>query len=132
MKGKFTLVDLYTQLEAMKKMGPLSKVLEMIPGMSSMNLPKDMVSVQESKLKRWKILMDSMTREELEDPDVISTSRIERIAHGAGSTVQEVRELLKQYKQSKKLVKMLKGGNQKQLQQMMKKMGGQLPSDFRM
>ena len=75
--------------------------------------------------------MDSMTREELEDPDVISTSRIERIAHGAGSTVQEVRELLKQYKQSKKLVKMLKGGNQKQLQQMMKKMGGQLPSDFR-
>ncbi|MFT4304779.1 MAG: LAGLIDADG family homing endonuclease, partial [Candidatus Woesearchaeota archaeon] len=125
LKGEFSLIDLYEQMEAMKKMGPLTKVMDMIPGMGNMNIPKDMLKQQEGKLKTWRFIMDSCTKEELEDPDIIHVSRIERIAKGSGRSVTEVRELLKQYKQSKKVMKMMKGkGKQsKQMQQMMKQMG---------
>jgi signal recognition particle subunit SRP54 len=126
--GEFNLIDLYEQMSAMNKMGPLGKVLEMIPGFSTVKMPKDMVSVQEEKLKRWKHIMDSCTKAELEDPDaVISAARIDRIAKGSGSTTQEVRELLKQYRQSKKMMKMFKGMNAnspKTMQKLMQKMGG--------
>ncbi|MEK6822573.1 MAG: signal recognition particle protein Srp54 [Nanoarchaeota archaeon] len=121
LRGEFNLLDLYQQMEAMSKMGPLGKVLEMIPGMGSLQVPKEALQVQEGKLKHWRILMDSMTRAELEDPDVIDAPRIDRIAKGAGLGANEVRDLLKQYKQSKKLIKMMKGGGpeklMKQLQQ---------------
>ena len=70
--------------------------------------------------------MNSMSKEELEDPEIISASRIERIAKGSGCSVLDVRELLKQYKQSKKMVKMMKGAqNPKQMEKMMKSMQGQ-------
>ncbi len=115
LKGEFNLIDLYEQMRAMKKMGPISKIMEMIPGFSQFNIPKDMLQVQESKLERWRHIMDSCTKEELEDPDIISASRVERIAKGSGTTAIEVRELLKQYKQSRKLVKMLKGGSPEKL-----------------
>lgn len=124
MKGEFSLIDLYEQMEAMNKMGPLTKVIEMIPGFGNMNVPKDMLTKQEGKLKTWRFIMDSCTKEELEDPDTIDSLRIDRIAKGSGRSTNDVRELLKQYKQSKKMVKMFKPGNQKQMQQMMKKMGG--------
>ena len=122
LKGEFNLVDLYEQMEAMSKMGPLSKVVEMIPGFSQLKLPKDILQVQEGKLKKWRYAMDSMTKEELENPDIITGARIERIAKGSGLPISEVRELLKQYKQSKKLAKMLKGGSPKNMEKMMQKM----------
>jgi signal recognition particle subunit SRP54 len=122
MSGKFNLVDLYQQMQAMSKMGPLGKVMEMIPGMGQLKLPKDMIKVQESKLKKWKFIMDSCTKEELEDPDLISAERIDRISQGSGTTVSQMRELLKQYKQSKKMVKMMGGGSPKDMEKMMKKM----------
>jgi len=68
-------------------------------------LPDDMVKVGEEKLKRYRIIMDSMTEEELENPDIISYSRIKRIARGSGTTTREVRELLNQYHQMKKMFK---------------------------
>ena len=70
--------------------------------------------------------MDSCTEEEMNNPEVISSSRIERIAKGAGRPESDIRELLKQYKQSKKMMKMMKGGggNEKDMQKMMKRMGG--------
>ena len=68
--------------------------------------------------------MDSCTKEELENPDVIDRGRVERIAKGAGTSTAEIKELLKQYKQSKKMVKMMKGGNEKNMEKMMKRMGG--------
>jgi signal recognition particle subunit SRP54 len=126
LKGEFNLIDLYEQMEAMSKMGPLSKVMEMIPGMGQLQLPKDMLQMQEGKLKKWRHIMNSMSRGELEDPEVVNASRVERIAKGAGASVNEVRELLKQYKQSKKMVKMLKGAqNPKQMEKMMRSMQGQ-------
>ena len=102
LSGKFNLLDLYEQMQAMNKMGPLAKVLDMIPGMGQLKLPKDMVQVQEGKLKKWRYIMDSCTKEELEDPDLLDNSRIDRIASGSGSSASEIRELLKQYKQSRK------------------------------
>ncbi len=124
LKGEFNLVDLYEQMQAMSKMGPLGKVVEMIPGFGQLKLPKDMLQVQEGKLKKWRFIMDSCTKKELEDPDSIDRNRIERIAKGSGTTPAGVRELLKQYKQSKKMVKFLKPGKGKDMQKMMKKFQG--------
>ncbi|MFC1768402.1 signal recognition particle protein Srp54 [Nanoarchaeota archaeon] len=120
LKGDFSLLDLYEQMSAVKKMGSLSKLAEMIPGFSQLKLPKDMLEVQEGKLEKWKIAMQSMTKEELEEPEIISASRIDRIAKGAGLDVKDVRELIKQYRQSKKMVKMFKG-NKGDMSKMMKK-----------
>ena len=125
LKGEFNLVDLHSQMEAMSKMGPLGKIMEMIPGMGQLQIPKEALQVQEEKLKKWKFILNSMTKYELENPDEISNTRVERIAKGAGVSTGEVRDLLKQYKNSKKMMKMMKGG--KGMEQMMKKMGGKLP-----
>ncbi len=129
MKGKFNLMDLYQQMSAMKKMGSLGKIMEMVPGMSQLQLPKEMLDTQEEKLKIWKFIMDSCTKEELENPDIISSTRIDRIAKGSGTSTKEVRALLKQYKQSKKMVKMMKGmgaGSPQQMKKMMGKFKGKL------
>lgn len=125
MKGDFNLVDLYQQMKALKKMGSFGKIMEMIPGMGSLKMPKEMLDVQEGKLKKWKYAMDSMTKEELEDPDVMNSERIDRISAGSGLKVGEIRELLKQYRQSKKMMKMFKG--EKDMSKMMKKMKGRVP-----
>ncbi len=124
LKGEFNLIDLYEQMESMKKMGPLNKIVDMIPGFGQMKLPSDMLKVQEGKLEHWKIAMSSMTKEELEDPEIIETSRLARISKGSGIPVNEIRELLKQYKQSKKLIKLMKGQDPSKI---MKKFQGKMP-----
>ncbi|PIN79843.1 signal recognition particle protein [Candidatus Woesearchaeota archaeon CG10_big_fil_rev_8_21_14_0_10_34_8] len=128
LSGKFNLLDLYSQMETMGKMGSLSKLMEMIPGMSQLQLPKDMINVQEGKLQKWKYILNSCTKEELEDPDIIDAPRIKRIAVGSGTHEKDMRELLKQYKQAKKMTKMFGGaGSPKAMEKMMKRMGGQIP-----
>ncbi|MBI4452263.1 signal recognition particle protein [Candidatus Woesearchaeota archaeon] len=127
LKGEFNLIDLYEQMEAMSKMGPLSSIVEMIPGFSSLKLPKEMLQVQEGKLKKWKIAMSSFTKKELEDPEIVDFGRIERISKGSGIPASEVRELIKQYRQSKKMVKMFKG-SKGDMSKFMKKFGGRLPT----
>lgn len=125
LKGKFNLIDLYEQMKALKKMGSLKKIMGMIPGMGSLKLPKDMLDVQQNKLEKWRHAMDSMTKKELEDPDIMTADRVDRIAAGSGLKITEVRELLKQYRQAKKMMKMFKG--EKDMNKMMKRMGGKLP-----
>jgi len=110
----------------MKKLGPLSKVFEMIPGFSNANIPKDMINVQQEKMEKWKIAMLSMTRNELEEPETIDSQRIERISKGSGITESDIRELVKQYKQSKKIMKMLKG-SEKNMGKVLSKMGAKIP-----
>ncbi|RLE38835.1 signal recognition particle protein [Candidatus Woesearchaeota archaeon] len=133
LKGEFNLLDLYQQMEAMSKMGPLGKIMEMIPGLGQLKLPKDIIQVQEEKLKKWRFAMNGMTKEELEDPEIITGSRAERIARGSGVEISDVRELLKQYKQSKKMVKMFKGsGSPRDMEKMIKKMKGKVPKGFGM
>ncbi len=124
LKGEFNLIDLYSQMEAMSKMGPLGKVLEMIPGLGSISLPKEALQVQEGKLQKWKFAMNSMTKGELEEPDVIDAQRIERISKGSGVSTGDIRDMIKQYKQSKKMVKMLKGENPEKLMKKMAKKAG--------
>ncbi len=114
MEGRFTLNEFYEQLGSLQKMGSLSSVMDMVPGFSrgalAKKLPKDFLNVQEDKMKRWKFVIDSMTPKEREDPEMIKQSRVQRIARGSGTTQSEVRELLKNYKQVKKVMKMTGGG----------------------
>ncbi len=124
MKGNFNLIDLYQQMKSLKKMGSFGKIMEMIPGMGSLKLPKEMLDVQEGKLEKWKFAMDSMTKIELENPDVMNAERIDRIASGSGIGIREIREMLKQYRQSKKMMKMFKG--EKDINKMMSKMKGKM------
>jgi len=105
-------------------MGPLGKVMEMIPGLGSISLPKEALQVQEGKLKKWKHAMNSMTKKELEEPESMDASRIERISKGSGVGTSEIREMIKQYKQSKKLVKMLKGEDPEKLMKKLSKKAG--------
>jgi len=127
LKGEFSLLDLYSQMQAMSKMGPLQKVVEMIPGFGQLKIPKEALVGQQDKLEKWKHLMNSMTKTELEDPSMIGMDRIERISSGSGMSVSSLRELLKQYKKSKKLVKMLKGGIDSP-DKLMKKFKGKIPN----
>lgn len=123
LKGEFNFLDLYEQLQAMKKLGPIQKVMELIPGFSNMKIPKEMLDVQEGKLEKWKFILDSMTKEELGNPDLLDTKRIDRISKGSGTSSSEVRELLKQYRQSQKLMKTLKG---KSPEKLLKKFQGKM------
>ena len=123
LKGDFNLLDLSQQLESMNKMGSLKKIMSMIPGMGNMGLDDSMLNVSQDKMKYWKFLMNSMTQEELENPDILSGTRIKRIANGSGLDETELRALIKQYKQSKKMMKMMKGNmSEKGMQKMMQKM----------
>ncbi len=122
LKGEMNLLDLYQQMEAMNSMGSLGKILEMVPGMGQLKLPKDALQVQEGKLKKWKHAMNSMTRSELEDPETIDSSRMERISKGSGIPIGDIRDLLKQYRQSKKMMKMMKGSGS--TEKLMKKLQG--------
>jgi signal recognition particle subunit SRP54 len=123
LSGKFTLKDMYKQLEAMNKLGPLKQVMQMLPmGKLGMNISEDTYSVTQEKMKRYKFIMDSMNNRELEDPKHINSSRITRIARGSGTKYEEVRELLKYHKMMQKTLKGMKGGKFN-IQKMMKKFG---------
>jgi len=115
LSGDFTLKAFYKQLEATKKMGPLSKVAEMM-GLKA-QLPKEQLEVGQEKLDAFKVIMDSMTEQELKNPDLINRERVHRVAKGSGKSESEVRELLKQYKQTRKFFdKFKKLGKRKDLE----------------
>ncbi len=108
LSGKFSLQDMYNQFEAMQNMGPLQKVLSMIPGFSY-KLPAEELENAEERLSRWKVIIQSMTPEEREDPKVLNASRMRRVARGSGAEEREVRELIKQYNTMRKMLKQMKG-----------------------
>jgi signal recognition particle subunit SRP54 len=108
MSGKFTIQDMYNQFEAMQNMGPLQKVLGMIPGLSY-QLPQEEMEGAEGRLEKFKVIIQSMTQDEKDDPKKLNRSRIQRIARGSGSDEREVRELIKQYNTMRKMLKQMKG-----------------------
>ncbi len=109
-EGKFTLTDLYDQIKAMQSMGPLSKIADMIPGLGGLKTKTPgLFDVQESKMKRWRYAIDSMTKEERENPEILNSSRIARISKGSNVSTSDIKELIKQYK----LVKGFMSGAQK-------------------
>jgi signal recognition particle subunit SRP54 len=124
MQGRFTLRDLYKQIEAMNKMGPLKQIMSMLPtgmgGMGGMKLSDEVFQATSDKMKNYRIIMDSMTEEEMSDPKIIGGSRIKRISKGSGCSADEVRELLKYHKTMQTAFKGMKGGKFN-IQKMMKK-----------
>jgi signal recognition particle subunit SRP54 len=109
LKGTFTLKDVYKQIEAMGKMGPLTKIIDMLP-FGGLKLDDDVMENTQEKMRRFKYIMDSMTEEEITNPSIIDSSRIRRIAIGSGTSPQEVKELLKYYKTMKNVMKRMKKG----------------------
>jgi len=123
LSGRFTLKDMYKQMEAVNKMGPLKQVMSMIPlGKLGMKVSDDMFAVTQDKMKKYKFIMDSMNDKELTDPKHINSPRIIRIARGSGTKYEDVRELLKYHKMMQKTIKSM-GGGRMNIQKMMKKFG---------
>jgi len=109
LKGEFTLEDFLVQIKELKKLGPISQLLELIPGFSSLarEIPLELTDRQ---LKRVEAIINSMTPEERRHPEIINASRKRRIAKGSGTTVQEVNELLVQFRQVQKMMKEMQRG----------------------
>jgi len=107
LSGRFTLTDMYEQFEAMKGMGPFRRILKMIPGMSY-NIPDDMMEMAEDRLQKWRVIIQSMTPNERDDPKTFNASRIRRVARGSGTSEKEVKELLQQYGMMKRMIKTLR------------------------
>jgi len=109
LKGEFNLEDFLAQLQQIKKLGPLSQLLEMIPGYAKIS--KDVSpELTDQQMKRVEAIISSMTREERLNPRIINASRKRRIARGSGTTVQEVNMLLSQFRQTQRMMKRLGQG----------------------
>jgi signal recognition particle subunit SRP54 len=116
--GKMTIEDFYAQMENVGKMG-FRNIIDNLPGLSGM-LKEDQLDALEGKMEKWRFIIQSMNRDEKRNPEIINESRRKRIARGAGLTEHEVRDLVKQYSNSKTLMKQAKG---RQLQGMLRKFG---------
>jgi len=107
LSGKFTLIEMREQLDMVSGMGPLKKVLGMLPfmpGVSDKISDMEMYQTQD-RLQKFKVIMNSMTQEEMLNPKLIKSSRITRIARGSGCEPKDVKELLKYYNQTRKMLK---------------------------
>ena len=109
LKDKFTLEDFLEQLQQIKKMGSIEQILSMIPGMGKMKLPANLQG-SEKELVKVEAIIRSMTREERRSPEILNGSRRLRISKGSGTSVQDVNQLLKQYLQTKKMIRQFKKG----------------------
>ncbi|MEM4717360.1 MAG: signal recognition particle protein Srp54 [Desulfurococcaceae archaeon] len=120
-EGHLNMRVVYKQLLSIRKLGPLRKIIQMIPGLEY-KLPVDIDQKElERKMNKWIAIINSMTYEELDNPEIVDRSRMKRIAIGAGVSVDDVRELFKQYDAMKKLVKSLRRKD------ILKKLGIKLP-----
>ncbi|HZY70822.1 MAG TPA: signal recognition particle receptor subunit alpha [Thermoplasmata archaeon] len=102
MTGRFSLRDLRTQIDSLGQMGPFSKLLSLIPGLGAAKIDEKQMAETQSRLRRFRTILDSVNQEELENPHLIKSERIHRIARGSGHKPQEVRALLKYYETTRK------------------------------
>jgi signal recognition particle subunit SRP54 len=110
LSARFTLEDFLVQMQALRKLGPLQDLLAMLPGVpGGKNAIKDL-EINEGQLGRAQAIIQSMTREERQNPAIIGGSRRSRIARGSGVTTAEVNALLKEFEQAKKMMKSVLGG----------------------
>ena len=130
-EGKLSLEDVIEQVKSMSSMGGFEKIKSMIPGLGSAKIPENVLENQEAKISKWEHILKSMTPEEKSNPEILEkqTSRIARIAKGAGVHGSDIRSLLKQYKMLNEMINsgkgmdMSQGISQKQLQKLAKKFG---------
>lgn len=118
LEGKINMRLIYKQITNLRKLGPLRRILQMIPGLG-VKIPFEIDSRElEGKIEKWIAIINSMTYEELDNPDIIDRSRIRRIARGAGVSVEDVKDLLKQYELLKKLTRRIKKSDLKKLEKL--------------
>ncbi len=117
--GKMNMEDFYYQLEEVKKAGSFQGLLENMPGLSGM-VKEDQIDKMEDRVETWRYIIQSMNNNEKADPDILNASRIKRIARGSGWSEHEVKELMKNYKNSKNMMKASKG---RQMQGFLRKLG---------
>mgnify|MGYP001345585865 FL=1 len=125
MSGRFTLNDMYKQMEMMSKIGTIDKIVSHLPtsffgGLGAMD--RKQKEEMQGNLERYRVIMDSMTEEEKNEPQILKADRIRRIARGSGVKEKNVRELLAQWNRSRKMMKGIKG-NRKLRRQMKGMMG---------
>jgi signal recognition particle subunit SRP54 len=108
LKGEFSLEDWLEQMMQLRKMGPLSQIMEMLPGQMGQAARSVDPQEVEQNFKRTEAIINSMTVRERQNPDILNASRRRRIASGSGTEVQEVNRLMKQFREAKKLIKTLK------------------------
>ncbi|MCA1814204.1 MAG: signal recognition particle protein Srp54 [Halobacteriales archaeon] len=128
LSGKFTLVEMREQMEMLSGMGSMSKIMNMIPGMGG-RMSDEAMNETQVRLAKFKVIMGSMTKHEMENPTEIKGSRVQRIARGAGVEPREVKELLKYFEMSKRAVKGFASNKkaQKRLMQRLQMDGQELP-----
>lgn len=123
LQGDFNLEDFLSQMQQIKRLGPIGQLLEMIPGMNKMAKDVDLSSA-EGDLKRIEAIIRSMTPEERRNPKILKASRKRRVAAGSGTSVQDVNALLKQFQEMKKMMKQLTKGRGRGLRNLLGGMGG--------
>ena len=106
-EASFDLEDFLTQIQAVKKMGSLSQIMDMIPGMGQMSSKLKAGALDDKQISRVEAIIRSMTREERQKPDIINGSRRRRIATGSGTTPQDINQLLNQFRQTQKMMRQL-------------------------
>jgi signal recognition particle subunit SRP54 len=119
-KAEFSLEDFRDQLRQLKKMGPLDQVLEMIPGVAPEVRGQ---KVDERRLTRLEAIINSMTPQERRRPDLLDGRRRKRIARGSGTSVQEINQLLKQYAEMKRMMKLMQGGKSEAMRKLAARFG---------
>jgi signal recognition particle subunit SRP54 len=118
MKGQFSLEDWLDQMKQMKKMGPLSQLMDMLPGQMGQAARGIDPMVMENTLKQSEAIINSMTIKERRNPDLLNASRRRRIAAGCGMEVQDVNRLIKQFREAQKMMKMFQKSGTKGLGRM--------------
>jgi len=131
-QGKIHMEDVIEQVRSMNSLGGFEKIKSMIPGLGSAKIPENLLENQQEKISKWEHILKSMTKEEKENPELLKkqTSRISRVAKGAGVHTNDVRSLLKQYEMLQDMIKggvekmdLSSGFSQKQIMKMAKKFG---------
>jgi signal recognition particle subunit SRP54 len=118
LSGKLTIEDFYAQMENVGKMG-FRNVIDNLPGLAGM-IKEDDLDVLQGKMEKWRFIIQSMTKQEKKNPDIVNDSRRKRIARGAGTTEHDVKDLIKQYNNSKTMMKQAKG---RQMHGMLRRFG---------
>ena len=130
-KGKFDLEDFANQLKQMSKMGGISGVMSMLPGILKAQKMMAENNISEDLIKKQIAIIYSMTKQEKSDPDIIKASRKIRISNGSGTKVQDVNRLIKQFLQSQKMMKRMKSMDKKGIpNDLLNKLKGNLPPNF--
>lgn len=118
LSGKMTIEDFYSQMESVGKMG-FRNIIDNLPGLSGV-VKEDQLDVIQGKLEKWRYIIQSMTKEEKKNPEVINDSRRKRIARGSGVAEHDVKDLIKNFNNSKSMIKQSKG---RQMQGMLRRLG---------